>query len=176
MARRRVTLHKLPPEEQQKVVDIVNDCGGNVRQAAKSLAIKLNIGTSPPSVARFFKWWHLQRALEEQDFVFQDQLKKVLTSDRQFGLTADQAELAMEKVFLLAAARTGDFETFEKLRRLRQKDELIALGREKQRRETVEFALKLLDDAIAMDIAAAQDSNSERIEKLGRHMFGEDWK
>lgn len=176
MGRKRVALNKLSADDQQKVVDIVNACDGNVRKAVGLIRDKLHIGTSASSVARFCKWWHLQRALEEQNFAFKDELKKVLTSDAQFGLTSAQAEAAMEKVFILSAARSGDFELFKELRKLRQKDEQIEIEREKQRRDTVEFALKLLEDAVAMEIARTEDSNAEKIDRLGRHMFGEDWK
>ena len=54
-------------------------------------------------------------------------------------------------------------------------DQALELAQIKYQREHVEKFLKVLDDDRAKAIAREPASNEARIEKLGRHMFGEAW-
>ena len=50
------------------------------------------------------------------------------------------------------------------------------LARQKFQRDTCELFLKWSADQRAKDIANSPQTNSQKIERLGELMFGEDWK
>ncbi|MGA3268060.1 MAG: hypothetical protein ABSE16_14690 [Verrucomicrobiota bacterium] len=60
--------------------------------------------------------------------------------------------------------------------RITQKDEELALAREKFQRETAEAALKVLSDDRAKQIESGAGTNAEKIEAMGQHLFGDLWK
>ena len=59
--------------------------------------------------------------------------------------------------------------------RLRQRDALIRLKKDKQQRDAVAIALRVLGDARAEAIEASSWNNAEKIEALGIHLFGHLW-
>lgn len=59
--------------------------------------------------------------------------------------------------------------------RLDQGERRLALDNKKFMRETCALYLKWHDDQRAKEIAASSGTNSEKIERLGQTMFGEDW-
>jgi hypothetical protein len=59
--------------------------------------------------------------------------------------------------------------------RLRQREMLLILKRDKQQRDQVALALRLLGDQRAKEIEAANFSNHIKIELLGRHMYDDLW-
>ena len=59
--------------------------------------------------------------------------------------------------------------------RLRQRELLILLKRDKQQRDSVAHGLRLLGDARAKLIESSSATYAEKIELLGIHMYGDDW-
>ena len=59
--------------------------------------------------------------------------------------------------------------------RLRQQELHLRLKRDKQFRDSVAIALRILDDAHAKAIATSTISMAEKIEAIGLHMFGRFW-
>lgn len=59
--------------------------------------------------------------------------------------------------------------------RLRQQELHLRLKRDKQHRDGVAIALRILDDAQAKAIATSTISMAEKIEAIGLHMFGKFW-
>jgi len=59
--------------------------------------------------------------------------------------------------------------------RLRQQELHLRLRRDKQHRDGVAIALRILDDAQAKAIATSPISMAEKIEAIGLHMFGKFW-
>jgi hypothetical protein len=59
--------------------------------------------------------------------------------------------------------------------RLRQQEVQLLLMRDRTQRDDVAIALRVLADARAKQIAAATTNNAEKIEFLGRHLFGKLW-
>ena len=95
----------------------------------------------------------------------------------------EERMLAISKVVdevskALANVRKGDHSR-EKLdlerARLGQTGEALALEQKKFQRQTCDLFLKWYESEQAKQVAAAPVSNGEKIEKLGKLMFGEDW-
>ena len=59
--------------------------------------------------------------------------------------------------------------------KLRQKDQELALARERFQRDTCELFVKWATDQRALQLAAAPLSNETKIEEMGKLMFGELW-
>jgi len=59
--------------------------------------------------------------------------------------------------------------------RLKQLEEQLALEKQKFARQTAELFIKWYDSQQAKEIAASPASNTEKIEKLGALMFGDEW-
>jgi hypothetical protein len=58
---------------------------------------------------------------------------------------------------------------------LDQRDQVIELSRQKFRRETCELFVKWSADERAKKVVESRANNAEKIEQLGRVMFGDDW-
>jgi hypothetical protein len=52
----------------------------------------------------------------------------------------------------------------------------LALDRQRFRRQTCELFIQWFEDQRAKDVLEGEWSNAEKIEQLGRQMFGEDWR
>ena len=79
----------------------------------------------------------------------------------------------------LSSLRAGDHDKIklgQNEKKLAQRDEMIALEREKFQRDTAEIALKVLKDDRAKQIEASVGTNADKIDLMGRHIFGELWK
>jgi hypothetical protein len=78
----------------------------------------------------------------------------------------------------LTLLRLGDAEKEKiEIRRqtLKQRGEVIDLMRKKFQRQTAELFLKWYDDKKVKETVESRGSNAEKIEELGKHIFGEDW-
>jgi hypothetical protein len=116
--------------------------------------------------------------LEEVDAATESGLKKATVENGDSG----SQRLPVESLVALAGAlsnlRTSeqnDVRLQQNVKRLAQKDEEIALAREKFQRETCALFLKWHADQHANELANADTSNAEKIERLGQLMFGETW-
>lgn len=98
--------------------------------------------------------------------------------DEATGETKLDAEALVNISRALAALR-GSEQTDVKLGlekiKVSQKGEEISLAREKYQRETCELFLKWHADKHANELASADTSNADKIEKLGQLMFGDTW-
>lgn len=109
------------------------------------------------------------------------------------GMTEEQLDEIGTRTFTLLAIRRQDTKAFIKLRSARTQGEIekaklqlaeraeqrqgeaLALEKNRFQRDTCELFMKWAEDQRAKDIAASGATNSEKIEKLGELMFGEDW-
>jgi len=60
--------------------------------------------------------------------------------------------------------------------KVRQRDRELGLAEQRFQRETCELFLRWYNDQRASEVASSPASNSEKIERLGQLMFGEEWK
>lgn len=88
------------------------------------------------------------------------------------------AEQIATIAYALSALRTTE-QNDVKLRlqgkALKQKDRVIELDEQKFRRSTAEIALKVLADDRAKAIEGGAGTNTEKIEAMGKHLFGDLW-
>lgn len=83
---------------------------------------------------------------------------------------SDEDTLKMVRV--ISELRAGDFTKA----RIRQGDQKLELERQRFQRQSAEMFLKWYADKKARDIVESRANNREKIEKLGRAMFGKAWR
>lgn len=90
-------------------------------------------------------------------------------------LTPDQLDEFGQRTFTALAIQQRDPKTFVALRRTRLLGKAQELNERRFRRETCELYLRWAANAAAERIRLSPASNHEKIEQLGRLMFGEEW-
>jgi hypothetical protein len=96
---------------------------------------------------------------------------------------ADGAKLPVLDLVSIAGALTSlrvseqnDVRLAQNEKKLKQRDETIALEREKFMTDAATIALKVLKDDRAKQIEGGAGTNAEKIEAMGQHLFGDLWK
>ena len=87
-------------------------------------------------------------------------------------LEAASDEDMLKMVRVISELRAGDFTKT----RLKQADQKLELERKRFQRQSTEMFLKWYGNKKARDIVESRANNREKIEKLGRAMFGEAWR
>ena len=87
-------------------------------------------------------------------------------------------EEALKMVRAVSELRSGDF-TKARIKqgdkRLAQHDEKLELERKRFQRDSAELFIKWHGNKKVRDIVESRKDNSEKLELLGREIFGEDW-
>jgi hypothetical protein len=166
-------LKTLSPERQRQVIDWL--AGLTQAETRRRIQAEFGLSTSAAALTEFYSWWHLMRHLE-QSATFAQELKRTLAELPGIRLDEEQINAAAQVAFELEAVKAQDLKAFFLLRKLRQKDKDQALDRARFQRDTCELFLQWHADAQARQIADGPASNSEKIDSLGRLMFGEEWK
>lgn len=92
---------------------------------------------------------------------------------------AAMAEAMKSLTDSLSSLRAGDHDRVrldQNEKKIEQRDEMIGLDREKFQRDTAGIALRILKDDRAKQIEAGTGTNEEKLEVMGKHLFGELWK
>lgn len=104
------------------------------------------------------------------------------TSNNEHPTSNIQSKPAAEQIaaiaYALSALRTteqNDVKLKLQGKALKQKDRVIELDEQKFRRSTAEIALKVLADDRAKAIEGGPGANTEKIEAMGKHLFGDLW-
>lgn len=132
------------------------------------------IKTSAAALSMFLSWRQLRNRLERNQIVA-DQIIEDLRRD---GVVRSEEELARagQMFFSALAIEQGDAKSWGVAQSVGVKREELALAKQRFQRDTCELFVKWSSDRRAQEIAAEPVSNSEKIEKLGQLMFGEEWK
>lgn len=159
-------------------------CAGGLAHAVERLRAECGVKTSLSAVSEFLGWWRLQRrfgqasarALQVQE----------LLKERDPGFSPEEIARLGEALFNVEAMEAEDARTYIALQQLRLdresaesratiEREKLALSRRRLQLATCEKFLEWNADGRAREIAAGSGTKAEKIEALGRAMFGEDW-
>jgi hypothetical protein len=165
------TLKTLPDERQAQIWEMLRK--KSYEQVAKELRAD-GIQTSRNAVFEFYSWyWSRQRFAEDNAMINHalEELKKEVPS-----ISEDQLFARGQEMFSLLAYMQKDSKGWKRAQDVRSKRLLTDLELQKFQRETCELFLKWAADQRAQEIAASGGlAQSEKIERLGQLMFGEDW-
>jgi hypothetical protein len=160
--------------QQDRAFEWCNKLGQ--KQAAPMIAQEFGLAR-PPSDTALSRWWSdwpLRRAfLGFGDLA--EQAQALLRDTPDLRLDVGQIEAVGQAVFTAAAVKAQDADTFATLRKLGQKDKDQALDQQRFQRETCGLFLAWSADQRAREIAAGSGSQAEKIEALGRTIFGDTW-
>ncbi len=184
-------LKRLPEDRQREIIERIKAPGETYKKVRAWLR-EDGIVTSDAALSYFWDWWHLQEQFRSDEATTEgllEQLKAEIPL-----LSEEQLDDLGQRTFSLLAIRRQDLSGFVKMRsartnavlereKLRLKEtaekrmqESLVLEKARFQRETCGLFLKWSEDERARAIAGGAASNSEKIERLGELMFGEDWK
>ena len=148
--------------------------------------------TSSAALSGFWSWWHLQQQFQEDESTTDtllQQLKKEMP-----GISEEQLDDLGQRTFSLLSIRRQDLKGFVKVRGARfkaqidaeklklaqqaeaRRQEELELQRKKWMRETTALYLEWRKNKRANEIAESTSLNQpQKIEALGKQMFGELW-
>ncbi len=157
------------------------------------------IDTGRSSLSSFRAWFPMSQSLH-QAASMGDAVKDILRELPELNLDEHQLSKAGQAIFeaqalvakdsgLYLALRSrrqmdrsldlqeesGKTKAAQKARSLEQKDEEIQIAKQKYQRDTCKLYLKWFSDETAKQIASGGGTNAQKIEQLGKAMFGEDW-
>lgn len=184
-------LRLLPEARQQAIMEML--AAQTLAQVSKSLAAD-GLKASPNALSSFRQWRLQQDRLRN----YNNLTEQFETFYTQINPNADRSKVRdMSIAFFMAEATANqDRDGFIDVAKLslrdekgnREKDllqlkrewgkrqeELLALERKKFQRQTCELFLKWQASQQAVQIVNSPASNDEKIETLGKAMFGEDW-
>jgi|SRR5579884_271193 len=163
-------LRTLPEERQAEIIALMKK---HTTAKVRAMLIKDGLTVSTGALSDFFSWWHLrQQFTQNQSDVstLLEQLKKA-----QPELSEKQLFNYGQQVFSLLAMKTENPEIWTWVQKTRQKEEELQIERQKFRRETCKLFIEWVANEEAKKIANSTASNADKIEALGKKMFGEDW-
>jgi hypothetical protein len=149
-------------------------------------------------LSEFRSWWRLRRRVNRAESKARDAEELLRKLD--LGLTQEKISQAGQIVFAEEALEAENAEEYREMEYLRLAKETARtkaelekaklelrkvaeqrmqggaeLDREKYQRDTCKLFLKWFADEQAKSIVSGGGTNAEKIEALGRKMFGEDW-
>jgi hypothetical protein len=171
-------LKRLGEERQAEIADYART---HPRAEVVAWLRRSGLRTSTAAVSNFLAWWRMReqfRRFEQNSLNLIEQLKR----DRpQMG--AEEREDWANEFFQLQAIGTNDATTFLSLAvaRAEAKARSMELELSKKRldldkRRFVHSVIKAIEDRKAIEIATSGMSHGEKIERLGKVLFGADWK
>jgi hypothetical protein len=177
-------LRTLPDERQAAIIERLKT--GSRDDVRKWLA-EDGFTTSTGALSEFWSWWHLRQQFKQN----QSDVETLLDNLRKQEPTLSEEKLFAygQRVFSVLAVKNEDAKDWARIqsvglegkriagleRKVTVAEEALKLAEKKFRRDTCELFIKWYGDKAAKEITSSNLSHSDKIEKLGQTMFGEDW-
>lgn len=163
-------LKTLPEERQSAIIEHMRD-----HKLADTVAWLRDDGliTSAAALSEFFSWYQLRDRLNRNQATVETLLEKLAQRDP--NIPQDQLFQVGQEMFSALAIEQADPQAWALTQRLNLQRSELHLARQKFQRDTCDLFIKWSADQRARDIAAAPTSNTDKIEALGKLMFGEEW-
>lgn len=195
--RRDSKLKNLPPETARQIAGWLAEDGAP--SCLQRMRAELGISSNQTSLYEAIAFWEVREEYTAFEKLAIGQAENEAHS--RGGMTADEMQEAVDRNFIMLAAKSKDTDLYKELRYLRiadqsaksqgriaelklkqaevkltQKDRDWQLAEKKFQRETCSLFLEWFSKETAKQIATSGATNAEKIEQLGLAMFGEDWK
>lgn len=185
---------KMLPDYVQEQLYAKLEAGASYATALDWLYMDFEVSSSLPALSAWYSWYRTQERLRAA----QDASEALIERLAQDGIKLDSAKHAeiADAIFLSEATVSGDEKAYALIRnimvaqqradgeeknreisrqRLATVEAELRLKEKKFERDSCELFLKWVEDEEARSIALGAGSQSEKIEALGRKMFGDDW-
>ncbi len=169
-------LKQLGDDEQQRLFDHVVGLkrhGGRQNDALTWITEQFGVKTSAGALSEFLSWFQARaeaRADEARVTAFLDEERNLHPE-----LTDAQLFERGQRAFSLLAIARQDPKAWTAVQKVGIESEGTALARQKFQRETAALFLQWFEDERARKIANGPGTGEEKVEKLGRQMFGDLW-
>jgi hypothetical protein len=164
---------KTLPEDRQAAIYEFAMGGKTLAETVKWLADD-GLKTSSAALSGFLSWYGLQRQLEQNESTVEQALEDLKKNDP--SLSQAQLDKAGNFFFSALAIQEKDSLMWKRTKDAQTKQDVVRQNEIKLQRDTCELFLKWIASEEAKKIASSSSSNSDKIERLGELMFGEDWK
>lgn len=164
-------LKNLPEERQGQ---IASQCATKSLEEVAGELAQDGLSISPQALGRWYSWWQMREDFAQKETLVEEFLEQ--TKKDNPSITEEKLFEHGQTMFALLALQEKSAKDWKRVQDVRHRRQLVELERQKFQRETAEMFLKWAADRRAQEIAAAGGlGQSEKIEKLGQLMFGEDW-
>jgi hypothetical protein len=168
--RSNAKLKALPEERQAEIYErLQKGTLAEVRDWLRDDGIEV----SRETLSQFNSWYPLVQEFREDNSTVEALVDRL--SEQRPDLTPDQRFAVGQEAFELLAIRRHDEKSWTRLQRLNLLRDAHALNEKRFKRETADLFLKWAEDKRAIEIAASGASNTDKLEQLGKLMFGEEW-
>jgi hypothetical protein len=162
---------KTLPDERQ--ADIIDHLRNNSLAATVAWLRSSGVETSAAALSDFHSWFHLRSRLARNQSTVETLLEKIQAEDP--AIAPEKLFMLGQEMFSAMAIEQADPKSWYLTQRLNQKRGELSLARQRFLRDTCALFIKWSADQRARDIAAGPSTNTEKIEQLGKLMFGEEW-
>jgi hypothetical protein len=177
-------LKTLPDGRQQEIFEWLNTPGNTLVRCVQWLA-QDGIKTNKDSLSDWYSWYVLRLKFKETERDaknFQEFVREQIPD-----LPAEKVTALGDSYFNMQAIKAGDPKLFLAMQtakhkaqmdhlKLGQRERELVLSEKRFRRETCELFMDWFQDARAREIASnTEEPKSDRVEKLGKLIFKEDW-
>lgn len=163
-------LKTLPPDRQATIAEYAS--GHTLADTVGWLRAD-GFTTSISALSEFLSWRRLAEQLRENESTVSQVLADLKESDA--GLSEEALEKAGQMFFSALAIQQQDSLTWKRAQDAKTRLELVRQSTLRLKRETCELFLTWWEDKRAREIASGGSTNAEKIERLGKLMFGEDF-
>jgi hypothetical protein len=164
-------LKTLPPARQEQIADYASS---HSLQDTRAWLSSDGLKTSVAALSEFLSWWSLKQQLSRNEQTVEQVLEQLKRTRP--DLTEEELFSAGQSFFSALAIEQRDAKTWKRTQDLRLKRQAMELEEQKFQRETVGMFIDWAKDQQAVAMATSNLSHSDKIERLGQLMFGDDWK
>ncbi|HMJ04695.1 MAG TPA: hypothetical protein VK474_00430 [Chthoniobacterales bacterium] len=163
-------LKTLPEERQEQIAEFAR-----THSLAQTVVWLQEDGlqTSAAALSGWLSWYLLRDQLQRNESTVDSVLNQLKTARP--DLTESELFAAGQSFFSALAIEQRDAKSWKRTQDLRIKAEVLKLEEKKFQRTTCELFLAWHSDKQAREVASSGATNSEKIERLGKMLFGEDW-
>ena len=165
-------LRSLPDDDQTQVIAWLSQ--GSQANARRQIKAAYGFEPSDAALSGFWSWYHVRRQLARNESTTQALVAELAQENP--DLSPEKLQEAGQAFFSALAVEQQDALAWAAAQKIGIARQQLALDRAKFQRETCSLFLKWAEDQRAQEIAQGSAPNSEKIDKLGALMFGEDWK
>lgn len=164
-------LKTLPEDRQAQIAEL---CAiktlAEVRQELAADGLVVSIDT----ISRWYSSWQLEQDFQRTETLAEQFMQQIKLSDPQ--ITEEKLFDFGQTLFALRAVENKDARDWKRVQDVRHRRQMLDIERKRFMRETSQLFLNWFEDQRAKEIASASGlGQTEKIEKLGQLMFGDDW-
>jgi DNA repair ATPase RecN len=166
-------LKTLPEARQEQIAEMLS--AQTLAEVKRELAAD-GLDTSLEALSQFYSWWQLKQTMASADSMAEELIERLKAATPDLEINPERLFSVGQMVFETLALQQKSTKDWKRVQDVAHRRQLVQLARQKFQRDTCELFLRWQADQRALEIAASGGLlQSEKIERLGQLMFGDDW-